>query len=835
MSVDPFKQLFERKTAETRSARQKSSEYSPPRHFTKDEIESFLNKLKLSIGEIKMNIPIIISPDEYSKESATITMLNFVRDVLTGIKLVPEAREDYFNTVIANFVKAKIEAGSNVGIIAVEAIAGPLSQGNFNTFHTAGVSKNTAQGISSFSEILELSRSKKRYSMLIKFYDNYTLNEILIDKFRDLVAVYVDNVIKSYEILSTSSELFMDDTERVVPPWYYLYSTIYSGEYPSKFWNELGSIFNDGEAIAFAWCLKLELDLDVMFQHNITSEDIVNIIREQTESICYIIYSPIIREDDEEKIVIYIFPDADKTLGIEPMKKLNIDQSGSQLMYLNNVLIPAFNKYLIKGIQNIDYIYPQKISMINLIKDNLPVGRLISSEEFDDLGRLYGANIVNNLYVVKFDENFVRSYGITDVNIVNFLESIDTVKVFQNSKEIINMYKSLSSYHMVVIINILEGIGSSPLKDKKDYITIGDLYRSAMKKVDEYRSNYIRERKEMRKQRNSVFVRLYPDETDLERYSIIRLVETDGIRKINVSKKSTTSKSILIELYKRDDVDPYRTVSDDIYEMTELFGIEAGRITQFNELIRLAKASGFEVNTRHILLISDYITMKGFLTPITPKGMSYHQAGPTAQMAYEQPKKYIKNAALFGIEDTLDNTSALITVNRRIKSGTGIVMVRPDPEREQRLLKEIKKKNVRFTRNETSSIIQKMLDLDEPEQLKPISIRLVNPIVIPDTPDSFPEINLLSEYSLGTLDINILDPVISPELRMVSGEMSQLPINCRPSAETDAVTIESVSSNIPVADVTQVPYVRAEPTVSPLSVIPEVSAAESSEVLDYLF
>jgi hypothetical protein len=174
-------------------------------------------------------------------------------------------------------------------------------------------------------------------------------------------------------------------------------------------------------------------------------------------------------------------------------------------------------------------------------------------------------------------------------------------------------------------------------------------------------------------------------------------------------------------------------------------------------------------------LISDQVTSRGFLTPITPKGMTYHQAGPTAQMAYEQPKKYIKNATVFGVEDPLNNTSALITVNRKINAGTGIVTIESDPQREEELLLEIRKRNVTFNRSQTSNIIQGMLDLDKPEELAPISVDIIQPTIIAE---EFipPDVDMTFGMSLDAISMMSLDPIASPELLAVNEELSGLPI-----------------------------------------------------------
>jgi hypothetical protein len=69
-------------------------------------------------------------------------------------------------------------------------------------------------------------------------------------------------------------------------------------------------------------------------------------------------------------------------------------------------------------------------------------------------------------------------------------------------------------------------------------------------------------------------------------------------------------------------VDYRKTVSNSIVEIMEVLGIEATRAAIVNEIRGVINASGGTVNYRHLAILCDVMTQRGFLMAITRHGIN---------------------------------------------------------------------------------------------------------------------------------------------------------------------------------------------------------------------
>ena len=88
------------------------------------------------------------------------------------------------NEIKLSFMKAIVEPGEMVGIIAAQSIGEPTSQFTLNTKHTAGSSskKSTNTGVGRIQELLHYSKNIKTPQMIIYFNDTYNKNESVVKK-----------------------------------------------------------------------------------------------------------------------------------------------------------------------------------------------------------------------------------------------------------------------------------------------------------------------------------------------------------------------------------------------------------------------------------------------------------------------------------------------------------------------------------------------------------------------------------------------------------------------------------------------------------------------------
>lgn len=87
--------------------------------------------------------------------------------------------------------------------------------------------------------------------------------------------------------------------------------------------------------------------------------------------------------------------------------------------------------------------------------------------------------------------------------------------------------------------------------------------------------------------------------------------------------------------------------SNDIYAISQTYGIEAANRVIIKEVRDVFKMYGITVDSRHLSLIADYMTFDGRYQPLSRKGME-GSASPLQQMSFESSLNFLKNAALEG-------------------------------------------------------------------------------------------------------------------------------------------------------------------------------------------
>jgi DNA-directed RNA polymerase subunit A" len=133
-----------------------------------------------------------------------------------------------------------------------------------------------------------------------------------------------------------------------------------------------------------------------------------------------------------------------------------------------------------------------------------------------------------------------------------------------------------------------------------------------------------------------------------------------------------TAGTNLKKILELDFVDTTRTASNDIYEIAQVFGIEAARQAIIDEVFKVIEAQGLTVDIRHIMLVADTMCVSGDVKGITRYGVVSEKASVLARASFETPIKHIINAALTGEVDELDSVVENIMLNQPVPVGTGL-------------------------------------------------------------------------------------------------------------------------------------------------------------------
>tara|TARA_B100000900_G_scaffold416245_1_gene450518 strand:- start:195 stop:4769 length:4575 start_codon:yes stop_codon:yes gene_type:complete len=166
----------------------------------------------------------------------------------------------------------------------------------------------------------------------------------------------------------------------------------------------------------------------------------------------------------------------------------------------------------------------------------------------------------------------------------------------------------------------------------------------------------------------------------------------------------------LVDIMNSPYVNYINTFSNDVLEMFNVLGIEAGRQILLDEITEVIDHAGEYINSRHIELLCDVMTCKGILTSINRQGIKRGDIGPLAKSSFEDTTDQLIKAGIFSERDTLKGVSSNIMMGQRIKSGTGMCEVYLD---EEEMYKNINTNTIDNTIYEDEDNIDNLLSIEE--------------------------------------------------------------------------------------------------------------------------
>jgi DNA-directed RNA polymerase subunit A' len=153
-----------------------------------------------------------------------------------------------------------------------------------------------------------------------------------------------------------------------------------------------------------------------------------------------------------------------------------------------------------------------------------------------------------------------------------------------------------------------------------------------------------------------------------------------GILRVTVVKQGNewiiqTSGSNLAKVLRVPGVDTSRTTTNNIFEIMTTLGIEAARNALIIEIINTLEEQGLEVDIRHIYLVADLMTSKGFLQQIGRHGIAGGKTSVLARAAFEITVPTLSEAAVKGEVEELKGVTENVIVGLPIPVGTGMIDV----------------------------------------------------------------------------------------------------------------------------------------------------------------
>lgn len=136
-----------------------------------------------------------------------------------------------------------------------------------------------------------------------------------------------------------------------------------------------------------------------------------------------------------------------------------------------------------------------------------------------------------------------------------------------------------------------------------------------------------------------------------------------------------TSGTNLMDVLAHPQVDSTRTVTNDVQEVLGVLGIEAARQALYDELEKVMWMGDQpqNVNYRHMALLVDNMTCRGYLASINRHGINSGEIGPLARSSFEQTDDHLVHAGVFSELDRINGVSANIMLGQVAPCGTGDV------------------------------------------------------------------------------------------------------------------------------------------------------------------
>uniref|UniRef100_A0A914ZYQ6 DNA-directed RNA polymerase subunit n=2 Tax=Parascaris univalens TaxID=6257 RepID=A0A914ZYQ6_PARUN len=132
-----------------------------------------------------------------------------------------------------------------------------------------------------------------------------------------------------------------------------------------------------------------------------------------------------------------------------------------------------------------------------------------------------------------------------------------------------------------------------------------------------------------------------------------------------------TDGTALAKVLSEPDIDATRTTTNDICEVFEVLGIEAARKAIEREMNHVISFDGSYVNYRHLALLCDVMTAKGYLMAISRHGINRQEVGALMRCSFEETVDILTEAAVHTEQDFIKGVSENIMLGQLAHGGTG--------------------------------------------------------------------------------------------------------------------------------------------------------------------
>ena len=234
-------------------------------------------------------------------------------------------------------------------------------------------------------------------------------------------------------------------------------------------------------------------------------------------------------------------------------------------------------------------------------------------------------------------------------------------------KEIDCVYSDTNAQSLVFRIRIMHSTDDSTADQMDNIRLLQDFERTTMGRINIMGLPGIR----------NILIPSSPNEEYVEKVGVDYqkisqyILEADGLNMVDVMNNPFVNFEYV---YCNDVQTTYRTL-----------GIEAARTVLSQEIYDVLGSE--YINYRHLALLCDTMTYKGYLMPADRHGINKNDIGPLAKASFEETEEMLLNAAIFGELDPVAGVAANVMVGQPFNGGTSYSQVLLDEEELRELSK----------------------------------------------------------------------------------------------------------------------------------------------------
>jgi len=132
------------------------------------------------------------------------------------------------------------------------------------------------------------------------------------------------------------------------------------------------------------------------------------------------------------------------------------------------------------------------------------------------------------------------------------------------------------------------------------------------------------------------------------------------------------------ELLRNPIIDSTRTICNNIWDIYDIFGIEAGREFLIEEFLNVISSDGTYINLAHVQLLVDLMCFSGTILSVSRYGINVNEVGPIAKASFEESLENFKLAGVYSSIDNIQGVSSSVMVGKKSKVGTGLSTLKLD-------------------------------------------------------------------------------------------------------------------------------------------------------------